>query len=192
MAFDDLDLEFEDEEEQKKKKNDAVHFDVDLEFAGATGPKPKVVSPSGAPKAETPNQAPTSSAPNKTGEVRKIEDARAAQAQVRKPQAAAPVATQSRVAGTSALKQDVQMDLDSAAIIEMREQMRRMEIESEVKVKVAEFKTEYLTEMLSDMKLMEHQIGQLILRINAKHPDMKNEVLTIKKILADFVQKKRK
>jgi hypothetical protein len=42
------------------------------------------------------------------------------------------------------------------------------------------------------MKLLEHQIGQLLVRINAKHPDMKNEVLMIKKILADFTAKKRK
>jgi hypothetical protein len=57
---------------------------------------------------------------------------------------------------------------------------------------VAEFKTEILSEMLSDMKLMEHQIGQLLVRINAKHPDMKQEALMIKKILADFTAKKRK
>jgi hypothetical protein len=46
--------------------------------------------------------------------------------------------------------------------------------------------------MLSDMKLAQHQIEQLLVRINAKHPDMKNEVLMIKKILADFTAKKRK
>ncbi len=70
--------------------------------------------------------------------------------------------------------------------------MRKVQIESEVKVAVAEFKMEYLSEMLSDIKLLEHQIGQLLVRINAKHPDMKNEVLMIKKILADFTTKKRK
>lgn len=74
----------------------------------------------------------------------------------------------------------------------MREEMRRVQIESEVKVGVAEFKTEFLSEMLSDMKLLEHQIGQLLVRINAKHPESKQEVLMIKKLLADFNAKKRK
>jgi hypothetical protein len=49
-----------------------------------------------------------------------------------------------------------------------------------------------LSELLSDVKLMDHQINQLLVRINAKHPDMKQEALMIKKILADFTAKKRK
>lgn len=74
----------------------------------------------------------------------------------------------------------------------MREEMKRVQIESEVKVGIAEFKAEFLSEMLSDMKLLDHQINQLLVRINAKHPDMKQEVLMIKKLLADFNAKKRK
>ena len=191
MAFDDLDLEFEDEEEQKRKKNDAVHVDVDLEFAAPEGAKPRPM-PANRP-------VPPGAAKPPQATVTKIDEARAAQQgqpvrPVARPAAAAasPAIAQPRVVGATALKQDVDVDVESAAINEMREQMRKMEVESQVKVQVAEFKTEYLTEMLSDMKLMEHQIGQLIARINAKHPDMKNEVLMIKKILADFTSKKRK
>lgn len=197
MAFDDLDLEFEDEEEQKKKKNEAVQVDVDLEFHTPGGSeKPKAaqpVKPVSTGGTESGIQRPV--AQGKPAEVRKIDEARAAQAQARPAGAPAqrPVASaQPRVAGTSALQPEAAYDLESQQVVEMREQMRKVELEAEVKVQVAEFKTEYLTEMLSDMKLAQHQIEQLLVRINAKHPDMKNEVLMIKKILADFTAKKRK
>ena len=83
-------------------------------------------------------------------------------------------------------------DLEGEEIVALRERARKAEFDAEVKVQVAEFKTELLTELLSDMKLMDHQINQLLVRINAKHPDMKQEVLIIKKLLADFTAKKRK
>lgn len=197
MAFDDLDLEFEDEEEQKKKKNEAVQVDVDLEFHTPGGSeKPKAaqpVKPVSAGGTASGIQRPV--AQEKPAEVRKIDEARAAQAQARPAGSSAqrPVANaQPRVAGTSALQPEAAYDLESQQVVEMREQVRKVELEAEVKVQVAEFKTEYLTEMLSDMKLAQHQIEQLLVRINAKHPDMKNEVLMIKKILADFTAKKRK
>lgn len=194
MPFDDLDLEFEDEEESKKKKKEAVDIDVDLDFAvpeGASRPQPqKPAAPAGTAAGISRPQAPQA-----PGQVRKLDDARAAQAQVKRPPGAPSPqggASQPRVQGTSAIKEESAYDLESQQVVEMREQMRKLEIESQVKVSVAEFKTEYLTEMLSDMKLAEHQINQLLIRINAKHPDMKNEVLMIKKILADFTAKKRK
>jgi hypothetical protein len=198
MPFDDLDLEFEDEEETKKKKNEAVQVDVDLEFQSPEGGKPRPTQPPKPAVAAGTNPG-VQRPPARPGDVRKIEDARAAQAQAR-PQgsaqaarpASAPQQTAPRVVGSSALKEDNAYDLESQQVVELREQMRRVELESEVKVQVAEFKTEYLTEMLSDMKLAQHQIEQLLVRINAKHPDMKNEVLMIKKILADFTAKKRK
>ncbi len=198
MAFDDLDLEFEDEEETKKKKNEAVHVDVDLEFSTPEGAKPKAAQPV-RPQGQGTAPSIARPAPSKPAEVRQINDARAAQAQARpaapqgapRPQSPAAQA-QPRVAGSSALQVEGSYDLESQQVVEMREQMRKIELDAEVKVQVAEFKTEYLTEMLSDMKLAQHQIEQLLIRINAKHPDMKNEVLMIKKILADFTAKKRK
>lgn len=75
---------------------------------------------------------------------------------------------------------------------DLREQMRKLQIDAEVKVQLAEYKLTYLADMLSDIKLVDHQIGQVLSRINAKHPDAKNELLMIKKILADFIAKKRK
>ncbi len=192
MALDDLDLEFEDEEEAKKKKNDAVHQDVDLEFQmQGSDVKPRPSRP-GLPSAGAPAQAPQAVA-----QVKKLDDARAASQAMRKPIGQAPVPP---VAGSAAVKMQVQnqnvvegqYDLESEEIVQLRERARKAEFDAEVKVQVAEFKTEILSELLSDAKLMDHQINQLLLRINAKHPDMKQEVLMIKKILADFTAKKRK
>ena len=187
MPFDDLDLEFEDEEESKKKKKEAVDVDVDLEFHTSDSSKPRPIRPT--------NTSTSSSIPRSNptqAEVRKIDEVRSGVQQVKRaPSQPLPGAPQ-RIAGTSALKEETSFDFQSNQVVELREQMRKMELESQIKVAVAEFKTEYLTDMLSDIKLMEHQIGQLLLRINAKHPDMKNEVLMIKKILADFTAKKRR
>lgn len=196
MPFDDLDLEFEDEEEAKKKKSDAVQVDVDLDFQVPDGAKPRPTQPvkPAAPAGTSPSIQKPAARP---AEVRNIGEARAKEPQVRRPPAPAassgpaPV-SRPAVVGTSALKEEGAYDLESQQVVDLRDEMQRVQHESDVKVAVAEFKTEFLTEMLSDMKLAEHQIGQLLIRINAKHPDMKNEVLMIKKILADFLSKKRK
>jgi hypothetical protein len=202
MPFDDLNLEFEDEEEAlKKKKAETLQVDVDLEFqAPDPSGKPRPVNRP-VPPGATPVSRPDATRPG--AEVRQINEARPAapgtQSQIRRPgppgvppQAPAAPAAVARpmVAGANAL--ETSYDLESEHIVQMREEMRRVQLESEVKVGIAEFKTEFLTEMLSDMKLLEHQIGQLLVRINAKHPDMKQEVLMIKKLLADFNAKKRK
>lgn len=192
MPLDDLDLEFEDEEESRKRKKEAVDVDVDLEFHTPEGVKPRPhppnAPPAGGPPQATPPSNKTSPAmPSKpNGEVRKLDEARAAQG---KPRPSSPGPS---VQGSSALKSESEFDLESSEVIELREQVRKVEFEAQVKVAIAEFKTDYLSEMLSDIKLLEHQIGQLLVRINSKHPDMKNEVLMIKKILADFSAKKRK
>lgn len=189
MALDDLDLEFEDEEEAKKKKNDAVNQDVDLEFQmQGNDVKPRPARP----------VAPTSAAaqpqgPQPIAQVKKLDDARAAAQPVRRP----PPPT-GPISGSNAIKIQTQplvegqYDLESEEIVQLRERARKAEFEAEVKIQVADFKTEILSELLSDVKLMDHQINQLLIRINAKHPDMKQEVLMIKKILADFTAKKRK
>ena len=199
MALDDLDLEFEDEEEMKKKKNDAVHQDVDLEFQMQDGGVKARPTRPGAPP------PPAGARPQQPmAQVQKLDDARAAQQLKRPiaPGAAAPrspgEATSPRSVGATALKTQTQpvaeghYDLESEEIVQLRERARKAEFDADVRVQVAEFKTEILSELLGDMKLMEHQVNQLLVRINAKHPDMKQEALMIKKLLADFTAKKRK
>ncbi len=205
MALDDLDLEFEDEEEAKKKKNDAVHQDVDLEFHVEDNVKPRPAPrpgmPAGAPAARP------AGAPQPMAQVKPIAAARPQTAQPR-PQAPgqaprpAGESTSPKVVGANALKiqpqaaahpvQEGHYDLESAEIVELRERARKAEFDAAVKVEVAEFKTELLSELLSDMKLMDHQINQLLVRMSAKHPELKQEALMIKKLLADFTAKKRK
>lgn len=190
MAFDDLDLQFEDEAESKKKKSDAVQTSVDLEFD---------LPENGQVKSHSNLQKPASlcGAPPVVAPVTNMTDVRAAQAAVKKASVPsttsrtnAPAAS-AKVAGSSALK-EMAHDFESQSVVQMREELRRTQFEAEVRVAVAEYKVELLSELLSDTKLMQHQIEQLLVRINAKHPDMKQEVLIIKKILADFTAKKRK
>lgn len=192
MSLDDLNLEFEDEDEVKKKRGDAVQVDVDLEF--------HLDSPR--PAAPRPPVQPARPAASASAQVKDINQARsAAQAPAAKPamarpQASTPVAATS---GSAALKMapageltEAVVDLESQEIIRLREEAQQAKIDAEVKVQVAEFKTDLLVDLMSDMKLMDHQINQMLARIHAKHPDMKQEVLMIKKLLADFTSKKRK
>lgn len=208
MPLDDLDLEFEDEEEVKQKKREALQVDVGLEFnVPGAAPKAKPARP-GVPASNEEAASPPVAAPKlpqgqesgpakNVAEVKKIEEIRAA-AQVKKtsnPQSESPPP---QVHGSSALKVEAnpvpqgQYDLESEEVVALREKVRQTEFEAQVRVQVAEYKMEIYGELMGDMKLMEHQINQLLLRINAKHPDMKQEILTIKKVLADFTAKKRK
>ena len=190
MPFDDLDLEFEDEDESKKKKSDAVHVDVDLEFQSHQAEKAKVEA---RPIIKQSGTSPSIKRPEaiaRTGEVKKLDDAR--MSIQKRPVSVTPVSSAPRAVGTSALKEDSQFEFDSEEVVRLREHARKVEFDAEVRVAVAEHKLELMSELLGDMKVMEHQIGQLLARINAKHPDMKQEALMIKKILADFTAKKRK
>ncbi|MFA5582965.1 MAG: hypothetical protein WDA09_02020, partial [Bacteriovoracaceae bacterium] len=77
-------------------------------------------------------------------------------------------------------------------ISQLKERIEQVETEAQIKIAIAEFKTDILSDLMSDIKLLEHQIGGLLNRIHAKHPDLKQEALMIKKLLSDFSSKKRK
>ncbi len=199
MALDDLNLEFEDEEEGKRKKNDALAVDVDLEFHSPAGTERsmKIAAPS-RPEVKAPPVKPAGPGPQPASRpvsnVKNIDDARA---EIKRPgvssapqQISRPQVSQPRVVGSSALQED--SHFENQQLVEVREQMKKVEFDASVKVAVAEFKTELLSELSGDIKLMEHQINQLLLRINAKNAELKPEVLAIKKILTDFTAKKRK
>lgn len=187
MPLEDLDLEFEDEEEAKRKKPEAVQVDVDLEFASPAGGKPR-------PKAPPASEGKTPPPQNIPAQVKNIDDARNRP----RPAGAAPPQAQPRpqgtspaIVGTAALKESAQPQSESETITALRAEMKRIQFEADVKVAIAEFKLQFLSELNGDMKLMEHQIGQLLSRLATKYPDAKQDLLSVKKILADFTSKKR-
>ncbi len=163
MALDDLDLEFEDEEDIKKKKSDAVHVDVDLVF-----------------QSEAPQNRPQRPPQGGPGNVHPL------------PARPAPRPSAAPGGGHTATALKMPPKEATKSQKDLLEHVRKVEFEAEVKVRVADFKAEILGEILGDMKFMEHQIGQLLVRLNNKHPESKQEILMIKKILADFTAKKRK
>lgn len=196
MALDDLDLEFEDEDAEKE--SDAVSIDVDLEFGTDTnigisrpspeaGPKPVAKPQAVAPKPAAPTPAAKPTIVAKTpaaSNVRPITPKKDATGPIKNVQAP--------VAGSSALKLEAD-PLESNDIVEqLKGRIEQVEIDAQIKIAVAEFKTDILSDLLSDIKLLEHQIGGLLNRVHTKHPDLKQEVLMIKKLLSDFSSKKRK
>ena len=172
MPLEDLDLEFEDEEEIKRKKKEAVDVDVDLEFQAPPGAAPKA-RPASAP--QPPNRP--------VAQVKNIAEART---QAASPQASAAP----RSAGANALRAEPQPV--SNEVQELRAELQAAKLDVAVKDAMLDFKVELLSEILSDVKLLDFQVGQVLTRLAAKHPDSKQELLMIKKLLADFTAKKRK
>lgn len=190
MSFDDLDLEFEDEEEQKKPKAAVIQTNANIQFPPLQQPKAR---PQAGAMAE-PHPVKTVTSPSikrpeiqKTGNVQNLNEARP----LSKSQGTGS-RSMSSIVGSSALKTEVSLQVNGDEMEQLRDHARRVEFEAGIKVAVAEFKTALLTDLMSDIKLVDHQIGQLLSRMNAKHPDIRQEALMIKKILADFIQKKRK
>lgn len=195
MPLEDLDLEFEDEEEQKRKRNDSLHDTVDLEF-GAAPEKPAAPSIAAKPAAvAAADSSVPKAAPSAAGaQVKKIEEVRAKIAQAKNPGAAptqstAPAA-RALTNGSSALQLAPEPgDVNLAQLYQMMEDTK---FEARVQVAVAQEKGEFMAEVLSDAKLMQHQVQQLLMRLNQKNPALKPELMAIQKALADFLAKKRK
>lgn len=184
MPLVDLDLEFEDEDERKKSKTGTVHHNVDLKFQSPDPTRPRNIRPPSRPEslATTVRQIPPRlvSGPDKAE----------AAAPSGKPSSAEIVSTEKKQNESG--PEDSIKDLNGGGLIQLREQLHKVEFDSEVKVAVAEFKVRILSDLLGDVKLLDYQVSQLLARIFAKHPDMKPEALKIKKLLADFTTKKRR
>lgn len=203
MPLEDLDLEFEDEEELKKK-SDTLQDDVVLEFATgiyekpAPAQAPQPVAPASAPtQATAPAQSakaapkpqvvasnPDASQPN----VKRLEEVRAKMAQSK----GAPKAggTNPGISGNAALQMHPQeSDPNLAQLVDLIENTK---FDARVEVAVAQQMSVYMAEMLSDAKLLQHQVQQLLMRLNQKSPANKPELVAIQKALADFINKKRK
>ncbi len=175
MPLEDLDLEFEDEEEIKRKKKEAVEFDVDLEFQAPPGAAPRARPASAG--------GPPSSPGRPVAQVKNIAEARS--------QSAPPQPSASpRAVGATALRAEPQAV--SSEVQELRAELQAAKLDVAVKDAMLDFKVELLSELLGDVKLLDFQVGQVLTRLAAKHPDSKQELLMIKKLLADFTAKKRK
>ena len=207
MPLEDLDLVFEDEEELKKK-SDTLQDDVVLEFGTGIHEKPaglqtpqavpsapvQAAAPAGAqapkavPSAATKLSNPDASQPN----VKRLEEVRAKMAQNKgapvKP-AAAPTGPAPITNGSSALQLSPDQDPNLAQLVDLIETTK---FEARVEVAVAQQMSTYMAEMLSDAKLMQHQVQQLLMRLNQKNAANKPELVAIQKALADFINKKRK
>lgn len=207
MPLEDLDLVFEDEEELKKK-SDTLQDDVVLEFGTGIYEKPaglqtpqavpsapvQAAAPAGAqapkavPSAATKLSNPDASQPN----VKRLEEVRAKMAQNKgapvKP-GAAPTGPAPVTNGSSALQLSPDQDPNLAQLVDLIETTK---FEARVEVAVAQQMSTYMAEMLSDAKLMQHQVQQLLMRLNQKNAANKPELVAIQKALADFINKKRK
>ena len=85
-----------------------------------------------------------------------------------------------------------ELELLRSEIAEMKKQMQEIKNQADVKVAVAEAKTEFMLDYISDAKLMEHQLNQTLQRIYQKAPALKTEVVGAKKFLAEFIEKTTK
>ena len=204
--IDDLDLEFENEEEQKG--DDALNVGIDLSFsaAGESSQKaapPKKQSSSAAPSmkkegesspqgkvadleqarknAESKNQAaPNSSQPSSQPQAKVVEQT--------KPAPSPQFAKQELSRPEFASELHSELECLKTEISELKEQMRSAQEIVDVKVAIAEAKAEFMTEYMSNAKLMDHQVNQILQRIHKKSPQLKTEVLTIKKFITEFIK----
>lgn len=74
----------------------------------------------------------------------------------------------------------------------LRKEMADVKVEAEVRARVAEEKAKFMIEAVTEAKMMNHQMIQILQRINTKVPGLKNEVLMAKKILDEFMKKQSK
>lgn len=175
MAIDDLDLEFEDEEE--KQKGDALDVDVDLTFSASPdtelGGAVKKIR-----QKPTPKRKPV---PKNEDNVADIDQARQ-----RTNVQAKPVA-QSKPTPDYDYADEVESL--RAEVHALKSKISAIEHQAEIKVAVAEAEKEYLVEYVSNAKVLDHQVTQMLQRINAKVPQLKGEVQMIKKHMNDFMAK---
>jgi hypothetical protein len=213
MPLEDLDLEFEDEDEQNKKKSDAIHDAADIEFGAAV--TSEKASPKSSPSEqvtqavaiESSGPKPHPSAATSGAQVKKLEEVRAKIAQARTAASGAAPAAKATATQAVASKPEAQAqpvvqqgsaalhlvsEPDGQNLAQLTQLIEDTKFEARVQVAVAQEMSSFMAEMLSDAKLMQHQIQQLLMRLNQKNAANKPELVAIQKALADFLSKKRK
>jgi hypothetical protein len=185
MAIEDLDLEFEDDEEVSG--TEALDVDVDLSFsaneeeeAAAQG-RP---TPRKRPKPRTENSEEDSPIAEEN-----ISDIGQARARSRvNPRPAKPnVDNRANGSNTGGGSGDINDLRHEIAIL--KQQMQAIEHQADVRVAVAEAEKDYLIEYVSNAKVLDHQVTQVLGRINKKVPQLATEVKMIKKYMNEFLSK---
>jgi len=188
MAIEDLDLEFEDEVESTK--GDALNVDVDLSFSAS----PEAVKEHMAQRRPVPTKAPTPKsqvaveskpAPEKVtqGNVANINQAKP------RPQVQARPTSQVKPTPDYANDQVGELAQLRAEVEYLKQQMQSAQHQADIKIAVAQAEKDYLVEFVSNAKVMDHQVTQILTRINKKVPALSSEVQTIKKYVGEFLKK---
>ena len=191
MAIEDLDLEFEDEEEELR--SDALEVDVDLTFSASPdtklGQAAKSLQRKGAPQ-NRPTPKPMASKPTPKSNVTNINQAKTnSQLSRPTPQARPTQQTQPMNYANSEVSADVAML--KAEIAELKEQMQLVQHHADIRIAVAEAEKEYLVEYISNAKLLDHQVTQVLQKVSAKVPQLRGEMQGIKKYLREFLEKSK-
>lgn len=186
MAIEDLDLEFEDEGEVSG--TEALDVSDDLSFSANEEDE-------AAPKRSAPKKRPQprSQEPQEDSEenITDIGQARARTRSTTNNDSRQPIPKsnnhangQSRGMGSNGDLEDLKEEI---AIL--RQQMQAIEHQADVRVAVAEAEKEYLIEYVSNAKLLDHQVTQVLGRINKKVPQLATEVKMVRKYMQDFLSK---
>lgn len=168
MAIEDLDLEFENE--ASKASGDALDAGVDISFSAndqkARSAKAKPIA----------RQRPANSNTNSQN-VTPIGQAKGQKVQGQRVGAVAD---------------------NSAEILELRREIELLKSErdnsqkeAEIKLAVSEAEKEYLIDYISNAKLLNHQVGQILGRIHKKVPALAAEVGAVQKYLQSFLESAR-
>jgi hypothetical protein len=222
MAIEDLDLEFEEEDLEEKSDALEVDVDLSFSASNessnvAAGSKSagKPVSnisalddtnpniklpPKQQPRAQapTPQRKPTQQsqervrAQGQPGKVQNIAEQRAKAQNQAQPQAR--VQSQQIPTANASFNEEYGLELQQLRdeIAELKSQIGAIQSQADVKVAVAEAKSEFVIDYVTDAKLVDHQVNQVLQRIHKRVPGLKNEVLSIKKTMTEFVEKTTK
>lgn len=188
MAIEDLDLEFEDETEAEK--GDALDVDVDLSFSASpesvkqhmSQKRPQSAAPKPRPKAATPKPQPRKPTQNNVSNIQEARPKARPQAQAKPMSQASPTPdyAEHNMQEISELRSEIEY---------LKSQIQAIQHQADIKVAVAEAQTSYMVEVVSNAKVMDHQVTQILTRINKKAPALGSEVQTIKKYVSEFLKK---
>jgi hypothetical protein len=215
MAIEELDLEFETEEEDKG--DGSIDQGVELEFSSGEEGEAPVAAPVAsldAARAQKQAAAPAAIGSPAPAMERNVNSAQITQQAIAAATQSANTAIQQSMAQLSTqlatqlgaqlseqvsaqVAKEVNTKLDSlkgdlSALSGGPETDIKRLNEADIKIAVAKNETEFLVDYISEAKLMEHKINQMLLKIHAKSPAFQKEIIVVKKLLADHVNRYKK